>query len=504
MSQGSPSNPGGPNATEFAPGRVIAGKYQVERVLGGGGMGVILLGRHTELDQRVAIKALRPDALKEPEMVARFTREARALARLKSEHVARVIDVGKEGQSPFMVMEYLKGKDLSELQKERGRFTPEDTLTYVLQAMEAIAEAHQLGIVHRDIKPANLFFTTRSDGSPLIKVLDFGISKVAQPNGALTEDPLTNTSMMMGSPHYMPPEQLKDARSVDGRADIWSLGVVLYRLLSGQHAFKAATTAELCVFILVNPHPTLQSCVPDAPPGLSEVIDRCLEKAPSARYQTIAELARALEPFAPAGAKISIERISRMAGAAPMASAPPPSFPAIDAPALADVTSTSVDAHVPQVTSLTSTRSLERSAGLSRRAGGSWLLVAGAVVAVVGIGAVFAVMMGLRTRHRATPAALVEAPRTMQPSASASVPLPDPSSAAVATPSAAASGTTRASAVGAPPAVSGRPGPALIGAGRPKVVATSASSAHPTASAPVAPPVTPAVTPDPGEFGGRK
>ncbi len=500
MSSGSRPFAEGAEGPEFAPGRVLGGKYQIERVIGGGGMGVILLARHTELNQRVAIKALRPDALKEPEMVARFTREARALARLKSEHVARVIDVGKEGQSPFMVMEYLKGKDLSELQKERGRLTIDDAITFLLQAMEALAEAHQLGIVHRDIKPANLFLTTHTDGSPLIKLLDFGISKVAQASGGLSDDALTNTSMIMGSLHYMPPEQLKDARTVDNRADIWALGVVLYRLLTGEHVFAAPTTAELCAFILMRAHSSLESRLPGAPAGLSNVIDRCLEKDRGARYAIVAELALVLEPFAPRGARISVERIVRMSQSGPAASVPPPSFPPNEVSPVLENATRLLDAPLPHVTSLTSTESIQRSAGIARKGVGVGLLLGIAAVVLLGIGV--AVAIGLRL-HKVTPTALVEPPRAVPANAAASIPPPDPAtepSATTAPGTAVAAPRDVPSSVGA--AVSARPSAGASGSARPKGTAAAHASPRPPASPATAP--APAANPDPNDFGGRK
>ncbi len=235
---------------EFAPGNVLAGTYRIDHVLGAGGMGIILAGRHLELDQRVAIKALRKESMEDPELVARFLREARASAKIKSEHVARVIDVGRHGENqvPFIVMEFLRGSDLAEVQKTNGPLSIPLAVEYLLQACEAIAEAHALGIVHRDLKPANLFLTKRPDGSALVKVLDFGISKmVDRLDIAAGSDPLTKTAMMMGSPHYMPPEQLRSARDVDQRADVWSLGVVLHKLLTGGARVRRAHDAgALC------------------------------------------------------------------------------------------------------------------------------------------------------------------------------------------------------------------------------------------------------------------
>jgi eukaryotic-like serine/threonine-protein kinase len=297
------------------PGEVLAGKYKVERVLGVGGMGVVVAATHLHLDQRVALKFLLPEVVKIPEIVARFQREARAAVKIQSEHVARVIDVGTlESGAPYMVMEYLEGSDLSEVVKQRGPVPFESAIEYVLQACEALAEAHVAGIVHRDLKPANLFLIKRADGSPSVKVLDFGISKATiQAPG---QGPLTQTSAVMGSPKYMSPEQLKSSRDVDARSDIWALGIVLHELLTGECAFVSKTLPELLVEILQSAPQTLRSRRPELPPGLEAIILRCLEKDPTKRYGSVAELSLALGEFAPQRARVSIERVTKIVTAA--------------------------------------------------------------------------------------------------------------------------------------------------------------------------------------------
>src|SRR5689334_6553526 len=214
------------------PGQMLAGKYRVERILGTGGMGVVVAAKHVELNILVAIKFLLPHVLSNQTAVARFAREARAAVRIKSEHVARVSDVGTlESGAPYMVMEYLDGGDLSAWLKERGALPVEQAVEFVLQASEAIAEAHALGIVHRDLKPSNLFVTRRRDGSMTVKVLDVGISKTTSIDAAAMD--MTATTAVMGSPLYMSPEQLQSSKDVDARSDIWSLGIILYELLAG-------------------------------------------------------------------------------------------------------------------------------------------------------------------------------------------------------------------------------------------------------------------------------
>nr|HMR07207.1 serine/threonine-protein kinase [Polyangiaceae bacterium] len=216
-------------------GDILAGKFRVEKLLGSGGMGMVVAAHHLQLDEPVAIKFLLPEALTNAAAVGRFAREARAATKIKSEHVVRIIDIGSfDSGEPYIVMEYLNGQDLSQLLAARGPLPPDEVAEYILQACEAIVEAHVLGIVHRDLKPANLFVAARMDGTPLVKVLDFGISKVSTgPDLSLTE-----TSALMGSPLYMSPEQMASAKSVDARTDIWALGVILYELVTGKPPFS--------------------------------------------------------------------------------------------------------------------------------------------------------------------------------------------------------------------------------------------------------------------------
>jgi serine/threonine-protein kinase len=294
-------------------GEILASKYRVERVLGQGGMGVVVAARHVELDELVALKFLLPEAVSEPEAVARFLKEARAAVRIKSEHVARVHDVGQlDSGAPYIVMEYLEGSDLGALLRKRGVLPLEDVIDYVLQACEAIANAHSLGIVHRDLKPSNLMLVTRSDGSDCVKVLDFGISKVASVTGRESSLHMTQTATMLGSPLYMSPEQMMSARDVDGRTDIWALGTILYELLAGKPPFMADTLPALGVLIATAPATPLRALRPDVPPGVEAVAARCLEKSRNQRFANVAELAQALAPFAPERSFVSIERASRI------------------------------------------------------------------------------------------------------------------------------------------------------------------------------------------------
>jgi len=314
-------------------GEILAGKYKIERLLAKGGMGVVVAAMHEALDQRVALKFLLPEGAADSQAVGRFLREARAAVRLRSEHVAKVLDVGTlDTGSPYIVMEYLEGRDLQAVLIERGKLPAHTAVSYVLQACEAIAEAHAHGIVHRDLKPGNLFLTRRNDGTPWIKVLDFGISKL--PSGQV-QAAMTNTRTVMGTPYYISPEQLRSSKNADCRSDIWALGMVLYELLTGTVAFPRDTLPELCAAIICDGVPDFSTHGVEVAPELVRVVLRCLEKSPEARFQTLAELAAALAAFVVDGGA-SAERISRIldASARPSGSIqPPPAVPVEEPPA---------------------------------------------------------------------------------------------------------------------------------------------------------------------------
>ncbi len=274
-------------------GEIVGGKYRVVRRLGAGGMGVVYEAEHIKLAQPVALKMLHPDSSRDAELVSRFEREARATVRLKSPHVATVMDIDKLADgTPYMVLELLRGHDLSRELGRRGPLPPQEAVSYVLQACAAIAEAHQHGIVHRDLKPSNLFLCPVGD-TVLVKVLDFGISKILV--GPQTMN--TQTESSLGTPFYMSPEQIRSAKAVDHRTDIWSLGVVLYELITGVLPFEGDNpTAVVAAIAADAPIPILER-TPDLPADLAAAVMRALEKSLERRYGSIAELVAALRPF---------------------------------------------------------------------------------------------------------------------------------------------------------------------------------------------------------------
>jgi serine/threonine protein kinase len=276
-----------------AQGDVLAQKYKVDRIIGVGGMGVVVAATHLALNQKVALKLLLPSALSSAESVERFLREARAIASLRSVHVPRVVDVGTlESGQPYMVMELLEGEDLGQLLARCGPLGSGEAMEYVRQACEALVEAHDLGIVHRDLKPNNLFLARDARGREQIKLLDFGISKSRDLDAGNLS--LTRTSAVMGSPVYMSPEQMRASRDVDARTDIWSLGVTLYELVTGELPFHAESAMALGAKVLHEAPAPPSERRPDIPPPLNALILRCLEKDPANRFPDARTLMTAL------------------------------------------------------------------------------------------------------------------------------------------------------------------------------------------------------------------
>ena len=297
-------------------GDVLAGKYRLEKVAGEGGMGVVYAAQHLVLKQRVAVKVLLPAAATSEHVVERFAREAQAAARIESEHVARVMDAGTtEAGAPFLVMEYLEGCDLEELLAVEGPLPLADVVDYLLQALEALAHAHAVGLVHRDIKPANLFLACRADGGNVIKMLDFGISKTTE---SRPEDRVLTGHAVLGSPVYMSPEQLRNAKDIDARADLWSLGVVAYELLCGKPPFDGDGVGEIFAAILEKDAEPLHTRNGRLAPELSAVIAKCLQRKPEDRWADAALLARALGPYGSGAHDPLIERAEQVLARAKM------------------------------------------------------------------------------------------------------------------------------------------------------------------------------------------
>ena len=275
-----------------ATGDVLAGKYELVRPVGKGGMGVVYEARNRRLGQRVAVKLLKADLLAHPECVKRFEREGRNAAQLVSAHVARVIDVDTTaGGVPFLVIEFLEGHDVQAELVAKGALAIPDAVDIVLQACSAMSEAHALGLVHRDLKPGNLFLCDKPAGT--VKVLDFGVSKL------LTDDEaslLTGSSVALGTPHYMSPEQAFSAAQVDARSDIWALGMILYRLISGRFPFDG--TSPMAVVLALGSHPVKPFLAEDeVPRALGEAVMTALAKDRSLRFQHVDDLAAAIAPF---------------------------------------------------------------------------------------------------------------------------------------------------------------------------------------------------------------
>lgn len=382
----------------IAAGTIVVGKYRIEAILGKGGMGTVYRAFHLALEEDVAIKVLQPSAAVDEETVQRFLREAQSVVKLKSEHVARVLDIGAfENDLPFMVMEFLQGADLGQMVDTHGAMTTPVAVDLVLQACDAVVEAHSLGIVHRDLKPSNLFVSFRPDQSAIVKVLDFGISKSANQSDLS----LTQTQSMLGTPAYMSPEQMRSARSVDARTDIWSIGTVLYELVEARRPFQAESFSEMCVMVAVDPPARMTNAV-----ELEPIISRCLAKQPGDRYAHVGELMRDLSAFAgtPDAAARYVKRAYRTLGLAvplSMDSSPflRPSYPALRSTptptAVHDAASAAMAAAVAPATPtmVTAERTLQdpvRPTDLrSRESRGSRGLIIGLVLATLigGIGA---------------------------------------------------------------------------------------------------------------------
>lgn len=293
-------------------GDIINDAYKVERVIGSGGMAVVVAALDLHIPRRVAIKVLFKRAAGSPEVLKRFEREQQVVLKLHGEHIARLLDSGIYKNAPYMVMEYLQGSNLAEALRVQGPLPIDQAVEFMLQTCEAVAEAHARDVVHRDLKPGNLFLTRRADGSPCIKVLDFGIAKVLAHDRSAEESTLTKTTTVMGSPFYMSPEQIISPKSVDRPSDIWSMGVILYELIAGKIPFAAKSPERVCARVLNDPPDSLRSHRPDCPEALEAAIVRCLQRQPKNRPADVADFARTIAPFAPKPARSAVSRIERI------------------------------------------------------------------------------------------------------------------------------------------------------------------------------------------------
>jgi eukaryotic-like serine/threonine-protein kinase len=412
----------------YPPGTVLAGKYRVDKLLGEGGMGWVVVATHLQLEQRVALKFMRTShATSSPEAVGRFLREARAAARIQSDYVARVSDVGTlENGAPYLVMEYLEGRDLDALLQITPTLPVAEAIEYAMQACEGLGEVHSAGIVHRDLKPANLFLARRSDGSVRVKLLDFGISKVTALPGGASDGGMTSTQALMGSPLYMAPEQMRSSKAVDGRADIWSLGVILYEMLGGRSPFNGETLPMVCARIMAEAPDPLRGLRRDVPAGLEAVVMRCLEKEASRRYQDVAALAQALAPFGQPEARSAADRIGRVMRGTLASS--------VDLRAEGGATTSANQrpeiAQTAVAFGTASTNTVRRKPALPFVAGGAFLAVAGIVVFFV-----TRTPESPKGTAASVPAAVsAQAPAPVQASAPSQAPVPVPAFASASAP----------------------------------------------------------------------
>jgi serine/threonine-protein kinase len=448
-------------------------------------MGFVFAARHLNLNELVAVKVLHPRVAVDDESVERFLREARACVKIKNDHVVKVLDVftGDHGTPPYILMEFLSGAELGKVLAEHGPMPIPMAVDYVLQASEAIAEAHAYGIVHRDIKPANLLLTQTSDGTPFVKVLDFGISKALVPDDDARNQNLTETTAVFGSPTYMSPEQVRSSKHVDARADVWSLGVVLFELLTGRVPFNGESMSGLLASIVADAPIPLSRLRPDAPPGLERAIAGCLEKNRDMRVPSVAALAQLLAPFASANGQTSVEVIQRLASSVSTGSSlrpslrPPPSgMPgSSSSPVAYGATEPSIVTVLP----------------IPRRSSGLPLFIAfGVLLGLVVAGAGLA--FKLRSDRIARAADLPESPSASALGVSSGVVAPS-TSAVPTTPAAVQSSPSTAVSHGsAVPTQRHRPG------APPVIASTTPLSSSPPISAPiVAPPVTSAKPTDP-------
>lgn len=455
-------------------GEIIGGKYVIEDVLGLGGTAVVMSATHQHLQQRVAVKLLLNNAATAGVDAERLLREAQTIAQMRSPHVARVIDVGTmTNGSPFMVMELLEGIDLEGHLQLRTRLAIGEAVDIVMQVCEAVAEAHALGIVHRDIKPGNIFITRDVDKRPLVKVLDFGLSKLSIRAKQQAQKKITSPLEVMGTPAYMSPEQLRATSDVDERSDIWSLGVLLYELCTGELPFDDDSVQALCVKVMRDPWKPITL---DMPPGLETVITRCLQKDPDHRFPKVSALAIALAPFSE-----KKERLDRVLRVQPLSLPPttvmkpedvPPYRPPGAPTQAAVVTDTSID--------------FDDEDPFKKK--GGWSLFGFGVAGALAGGAILAGVAMYAGKASQNAAGTAPAPASAPPSSAAAGPAPVASASPPTSPEPATGTSMNATASAAAIASAAKTGKRPL---RPAAGSPRASAAGPTTAAPPAKPIDP-------------
>ncbi len=275
---------------QLAEGKIIAERFRLVRELGVGGMGSVWLAHHVGLDTPCAVKFIHGEVQAMPDIRARFEREAKAAAALRSSHVVQILDYGVWDGFPYIAMEYLEGEDLGQRIKRKGRLSPQETVLIISQVARALTKAHAAGLIHRDLKPENIFLVPEDDHE-IAKVLDFGIAKT---HGPMLDNATTKAGALLGTPHYMSPEQAQGTKTLDYRSDLWSLGVLAYQCLTGKLPFNSEALGDLLLHIMVNPLPIPSQVVPDVPPTFDVWWQRAAARDAANRFQSAKELADAL------------------------------------------------------------------------------------------------------------------------------------------------------------------------------------------------------------------
>ena len=284
-----------PNTDMVLPlaGRILHGKFRFEELIGRGGMAEVWLARNELVDREVALKLIRPEVARHEENVARFRSEAKAAGRIGSSQICDILDFGHSPIGPYIVMERLRGVSLGEVLRAKKRLDPEMAVMVLRQALVGLDAAHRSGIIHRDLKPENIFLHRPEGGDPIVKLMDFGVSKFTDGTAELE----TEHGVLLGTPEYMAPEQCKGARHADARTDIWAIGAILYRALAGHDAFHGESLAATLMIVATEDATSLSEIDPELDPGLVSVVEKCLARPPDERYQTASELSEALAPF---------------------------------------------------------------------------------------------------------------------------------------------------------------------------------------------------------------